>query len=166
MNGRTKDPSLLESAGRGALAGLIGGAAMAAAERFVLPRLPDRRAPRVATWDARMARAARRAGWNVSPRSRTALGVGTQLALASLLGAAYAVARDHLDTSRAGQELLDAGLAFAVSAFAPELPRARRPVRMGRRGLRQRVERRVLSPITPPAIYGRATALALQALGR
>lgn len=163
MREREKHPSLLESAGRGALAGLIGGAAMAAAERYVLPRLPDRHAPRVARWDARIARAAHRAGWDVSPRSRTALGVGTQLVLASLLGAAYAVARDRLDTSRAGQALLDAGLAFAVSALAPELPRSKRG---RRRGLRHRVQRRVLAPITPPAIYGRATSMALRALAR
>lgn len=163
MKRREKRPSLLESAGRGALAGLIGGAAMAASERLVLPRLPDRRAPRVAQWDARMARTANRAGWHVSARSRTMLGVGTQLVVASLLGAAYAVARDHIDTSRAGQDLLDAGLAFAVSAFAPELPRAERRTR---RGLRQRVQRRVLAPITPPAIYGRTTSMALKALAR
>lgn len=164
MPGREKHPSVLASAGLGALAGLIGGAAMTAAERFVLPRLPGRTAPRVVHWDARMARAARSVGWDVSPRSRTALGVGTQLVIASLLGAAYAVAHDHLDTSRAGDELLDAALAFAVSALAPELPQRKQLRR--RRGLRQRVERRVLAPLTPPAVYGRATSLALKALAR
>jgi hypothetical protein len=86
----SKSTSVAGAAGRGALAGLIGGAAMTAAERVVLPRLPGRHAPRVVPWDKRVSVAADLVGWDMSPRSRTAAGITTQLLYAALLGAAYA----------------------------------------------------------------------------
>lgn len=165
MARKLEDRSLMEVAARGALAGLVGGVAMAAAERVLLPRLPDRRAPRVAPWDARVGRAAKAAGWRLSRDQRTALGIATQLGYAALLGAGYAVARTRLRPSLAAKQLLDAGLAFGVSMLAPELPRKRSP--RGAKGLRKQLLVRPFSAqLTPPTVYGHATTLALRALSR
>lgn len=163
MNSSRSERSIAELAVRGAVAGLAGGVAMVAAERFLFPRLPDRRAPRVLPWDARVGRAAKQVGVRLSPRRRTAVAISTQLAGAALLGAGYYVARERMHTSHAGDELLEAALAFGVSLIAPELPKKRRT----RRGLRhERVDRPLLAQITPPAVFGRTASLALRALAR
>lgn len=150
------------SAARGAIAGIIGGAAMTAAERVILPRLPDRRRPRILPWDERLSAAADAIGWDMSPRARTTAGITTQLLYAALLGAGYAALTSRRP-SRAARELADAALVFAASLLAPELPRRRR------RGRRTRVERlrhRVIEPLTAPKVFGRTTTLALRALQR
>lgn len=157
---RDRKPSLTRAATRGAVAGLIGGAAMTAAERVVLPRLPGRRAPRVLPWDARVADAAAAIGWDMSPRSRTAAGITTQLLYAACLGAAYAALTSR-KRSRAGRDLADAALVFAASLIAPELPR-RKPRKKGDR--LTRIGRRAAAPITVPKVFGRATAMALKAM--
>lgn len=161
-------PSVIATAGRGAVAGLVGGAVMTAAERIVLPRLPDRHAPRVARCDARLGDAAASLGWALSPEARTVVSIATQLACASLLGAGYAVALHHLRPSRAGRQLLDAGLVFGASLLAPELPRKRRRRKPRGRGarLRHAARQRLLDPVTPTAVFGRATSFALKALMR
>ena len=157
------DLSIAQLAVRGAVAGLAGGVAMVAAERLLFPRLPDRRAPRVPPWDARVGRAAKQVGVRLTPRRRTTLAISTQLAGATLLGAGYYVARERLHPSRAGEELLEAALAFGISLIAPELPEKRRT----RRGLRrEQVGRPLLAQITPPAVFGRTATLALRALAR
>ena len=160
-----KKPSVRDSAVRGAIAGLIGGAAMTAAERVVLPRLPTHRRPRVVRWDKNVSAFAEKLGWEMSPRARTVAGVSTQLAYAALLGAGYLVARRHVVTSRAGQRLLAAALEYGALLTAPELPRTskRRDKRAGRLG---KLRRKVLDPITPPSIFGQTTSLALKALVR
>lgn len=157
-----RKPSLGRAASHGAIAGLIGGAAMTAAERLVLPRLPGRRAPRVVPWDARVADAADTIGWDMSRRSRTAAGITTQLLYAAILGAAYATIISR-KPSRAGRDLADAALVFAASLIAPELPRAKRRKRGGRL---TRLGRRAAEPITVPKVFGRATTLALRAIQR
>lgn len=165
MPSRHSNDSVAELAARGAIAGLVGGLAMVAAERLVLPRLPDRRAPRVRPWEARVGRAARQLGVRLSPGRRTTVAVSTQLAAAALLGAGYYVARERMQPDRAGRQLLEAGLAYGISLLAPELPRRR--VRRRVRGLRTDVAtRRLLSPITPPSIFARTATLALRALAR
>src|SRR5689334_25241826 len=158
---REKRPSLGRAATRGAIAGLIGGAAMTAAERVVLPRLPGRRTPRVLPWDARVADAADTIGWDMTTRSRTAAGITTQLLYAACLGAAYAALMSR-KPSRAGRDLADAALVFAASLIAPELPRSRSRRRRGRLA---KVRQKALEPITVSKVFGRATTLALRALG-
>jgi hypothetical protein len=160
---RSPHPSVGQAATRGAIAGLIGGAAMTAAERVILPRLPDRRRPRIVPWDERVAAAANLIGWDMSDVARTTLGITTQLFYAALLGAGYAALTSR-KPSRAVHELADAVLVFAASLLAPELPRHR-----SRRRTRSRVarlRRRVIEPITAPRVFGRTTALALKALQR
>src|SRR5690242_10028723 len=159
---RERKPSLGRAATRGAIAGLIGGAAMTAAERVVLPRLPGRRTPRVLPWDARVADAADTIGWDMTTRSRTAAGITTQLLYAACLGAAYAALMSR-KPSRAGRDLADAALVFAASLIAPELPH-RKPRRKG--GRLTRLGRRAAEPITVPKVFGRATTMALRAMER
>lgn len=161
-NGRS---SLLKSAGTGALAGLIGGAAMTTAERVLLPRVPGRRRPRVPRWDRQIASAAERLGWEMSPRARATTGIATQLVYATMLGTAYGIASQHLRPSRAGRQLLDASLMFAASLLAPELPR-HKGRRRKRRGRVERIGLRALEPVTPSRVFGRTTTLALSALMR
>jgi hypothetical protein len=136
---------------------------MTAAERVILPRLPDRHRPRIVPWDERIAAAADVIGWDMSKRTRTAVGITTQLLYAALLGAGYAALISR-KPSRAVHELADAALVFAASLLAPELPRRR-----SRRRKRSRVARlrqRVIEPITAPRVFGRTTTLALKALQR
>lgn len=159
---REKKPSIGRAATRGAIAGLIGGAAMTTAERMVLPRLPGRHAPRVMPWDARVAEAADTLGWDMSSRSRTAAGITTQLLYSALLGAAYAAFMSRRP-SRASRDLADAALVFAASLIAPELPRLKRQKKGGRL---TRLGRRAAEPITVPKVFGRATSLALRAMER
>jgi hypothetical protein len=159
----SKQPSISRAAARGVIAGVIGGAAMTAAERVILPRLPDRQRPRVVHWDERLAAAAEAIGWDMSPRARTTMGITTQILYAALLGAGYAALTSR-KPSRAAHELADAVLVFAASLLAPELPR-HRPHRR-KRGRTARLRQRVIEPITPPKVFGRATTLALRALQR
>ena len=153
-------PSVLESAVRGAAAGLVGGTVLVAAHRVVLPRLPDRKRNGVDRWDKGVAAAADRVGWELSPRARTTIGVATQLTCSALLGALYAVAKEQLEPSRAADDLIRAGMVFTASLIAPELePRKRRP-----RGVRRKVQHKALRSVTAPSMFGRATTLALRAL--
>jgi hypothetical protein len=161
---RSRPETFKKAAARGAIAGLIGGAAMTAAERVILPRLPDRRRRRVAQWDKRLAGAAEAIGWDLSPRIRTAAGITTQLAYAALLGAVYAAIVSR-KPSRALRELTDAAMVFAASLLAPELPRRKTRGR-GRRNRVVRLRQRIIAPITAPKVFGRATSLALRALQR
>jgi hypothetical protein len=101
-------------------------------------------------------------GWEMSPRTRTAAGITTQLLYAALLGAAYAVIVNQ-KPSRSAHQLADALLVFAASFIAPEIPR-KRPRR--RRGRLARLRQRAMEPITVPRVFGRATTLALRALER
>ena len=158
---RKNKPSLMESAARGAVAGLIGGTTLVLAHRALLPRMPHTKRGRVSPWDKRVARAADFTGLDVSPRTRTAAGIASQLVAAVAVGVAYTVISEQTEQSRAGKQLLDAGLVYAASLFAPELEQ-RRPPRSGRAKLR----RKALERITAPSMYGQATTLALRVLSR
>ncbi|HEX7019544.1 MAG TPA: hypothetical protein VF159_06040 [Gemmatimonadaceae bacterium] len=162
MTKRSRTPSVWESAARGAAAGLIGGAALSTAHRYLLPKLPDRGRKRRNEWDGRVHDVAEQFGWDLSPRTGAVVGVTTQLAAATLFGALYAVVTEQMQPSRAGKNFLDAGLVFAASMLAPELERKRRLPR----GKRAKMRHRALAPITAPAVFGRTTALALKALTR
>jgi hypothetical protein len=159
---KDRKPSLGRAATRGAIAGLIGGAAMTTAERVLLPRLPGRHAPRVAPWDARVADAADTIGWDMTPRSRTAAGITTQLMYTALLGAAYAAIMSR-KPSRAGCDLVDAALVYGASLIAGELPRSKRRKKGSRL---TRLGSRAAEPITVPKVFGRATTMALRAMER
>jgi hypothetical protein len=159
----SKTESFAATAGRGAIAGLIGGAVMTTAERIVLPRLPGRHAPRIVPWDERISEVADIVGWEMSPRSRTTAGITTQLLYAALLGAAYAAVTSRRP-SRAARDLADAALVYAASLVAPELPRKKN--RKRRRGRLAQLRQRAIEPITAHKVFGRATTLALKALDR
>jgi hypothetical protein len=51
MATRRPKSTVLESAARGAAAGLVGGAVLVTAHRVLLPRLPDRKRRRTERWD-------------------------------------------------------------------------------------------------------------------
>jgi hypothetical protein len=150
------------SAARGAFAGLMGGAALAVTHRMLLPKLPDRKRSRIDRWDARVDDVGERLGVDLSARSRTAIGVSSQLVVATLLGATYAVVVEQQRPSRALQKLLDAGLVYAASFVAPDL--AERKLPRKRRNRRVRLQRRALERVNAPTIFGRATSLALKTL--
>ena len=160
---RSNHPSISRAVSRGAIAGLIGGAAMTAAERVILPRLPDRHRPRIVPWDERLAAAADAMGWEMAPHTRTAFGITTQILYAVLLGAGYAALTSR-KPSRAVHELAEAALVFAASLLAPELPR-RKPHRRKRTRV-GRLRQRAIEPITAPKVFGRTTTMALRALQR
>jgi hypothetical protein len=163
MRNGKKHPSIVRSASRGALAGLIGGAAMATAERVVLPRIPGYRAPRAPKLDRRLADAAKLLGWEMTPRARAAAGVTTQLMYAALLGAIYGAIVSR-QPSRSTRQLLNASIRFAASLLAPELEQ--RPPRRRRRSRVSRLRAKALEPVTPSNVFGQATGLALRALMR
>ncbi|HXT17639.1 MAG TPA: hypothetical protein VN706_18515 [Gemmatimonadaceae bacterium] len=158
---RKKRPSPLESAARGAIAGLVGGGALVLAHRSVLPRLPDRKKPRVDPWDKQVASLAGRVGWAMTPRSRMATGVAAQIAASVILGAAYTLIVEQLEPPKHAEQLLDAGLVFAASLIAPELERTRKP-----RGRRRQLQRKALERINGPKVFGKATTVTLKALAR
>jgi hypothetical protein len=98
----------------------------------------------------------------MTPRSRTAAGITTQLLYAALLGAIYAAVVSRRP-SRAARDLADAALVYAASLIAPELPRSKHRKKGGRL---TRLGRRAAEPITVSKVFGRATALALRAMER
>jgi hypothetical protein len=155
----------LDDALHGALAGLIGGAALLAVQRLVLPRLAGSRRRVRNTWDDRFDDAVTRLGWKIPPGSRAAVSAATQLLYAALLGAAYGVARRPLVRSPNGQRFLDAGLLLAASVFSADLPPGPRP-----RGRRSRIARlareQAAAGMNAPMLYHRATAIALDRLSR
>lgn len=155
-------PTLMHSAARGAAAGLIGGAVLVTTHRVLAPRLPDRTRKGADAWDRRVGSAAKAVGLRLSPTTRTAIGVGTQLTCASMLGALYAIVTEQMEPSPATEDFVRAGIVFAASLFAPELqPRKRKP-----RGLRHKAQRKALRSITAPSMFGRATHYALRAMAR
>lgn len=174
MPNRKPRPTIMSSAARGALAGLIGGVVLTAAQRVVLPTLSGRsRHPRNAPDDP-FERVSRRLLNRLSggpksssfaalrmtshsPRARMAATIAARLVSAAALGAAYGMAVEQLDSTRAGRSLIDAALVFGASLIAPELAPARQ---RGRAKLRQRA----LAPLAGPAAYGRTTSAALRLL--
>lgn len=152
---------LMESAARGAAAGLVGGAVLAVAHRSLLPRLPDRKRGRAHAWDHRVRSAAARAGLDLSERMRTPTAIATELLACVALGVAYTVVIEQLEPSRQARKLLDAGLVYAASLMAPELERKKSP-----RGWRKKLRNKALERVNAPALFGRTTTLALRALAR
>ena len=143
----------------GAAAGLIGGLALTALDRYVVPRLGDT-VPRERKWDDGVGDALGRFGVQLSDRTRATAGIATGLAYAALLGAGYGLARQRWHASPAALGLLDAALVYAASIISPE-PR-RRP-----RGSRRRSNRMTaLRAVSSVSVFGTATAAAYRALSR
>jgi hypothetical protein len=147
------------AAARGAAAGLIGGLALIALDRLVVPRLGEP-VQREGKWDDRIGGGLARFGVRLSPRGRAAAGVVTGLAYAAVLGAGYGLARRRWRESPAALGLLDAALVYAASLISPEPPRRSRGA--GRRARRSRTVRAVSSL----SVFGTATAAAYRALSR
>ena len=175
MPNRKTRPTMLSSAARGALAGLIGGVVLTAAQRVVVPKLPGRSRRVRHTPDGPLETVSRRlldrfsAGPKSgsfaalkrtahSPRARSAATIAARLVSAAALGAAYGMAVEQLDSSRAGRSLIDAALVFGASLITPELA----PTRSRQRG-RAKLQR-ALAPLAGPAAYGRTTSAALRLL--
>jgi hypothetical protein len=143
----------------GAAAGLIGGLALTALDRLVVPRLAGA-THRERKWDDVVATTLGRAGLRVSGRTRAAAGIVTGLAYAALLGAGYGLARQRMRGSPAARGLLDAALVYGASLISPE------PPRVG--GRRERLSKRsaALRRVSPVFVFGQATTAAYKALTR
>lgn len=153
------ESSAIAAAGCGAAAGLIGGLALTALDRLVVPRLTGG-AHRERQWDDAVASTLARVGLEVSGRTRAAAGIATGLAYAALLGAGYGLARQRLRGSPAARGLIDAALVYGASMMSPEPPRVPR----GARRLSKR--RAALRRVSSVSVFGRATTAAYRALSR
>ncbi len=152
-------PAPAMAAACGAAAGLVGGLALVALDRLVVPRLGDG-APREHDWDEAVADMLARMGLRLAPRERAMAGIATGLAYATLLGAGYGLARHRWRSSPATLKLLDAALVYAASLVSPEV--RRRPRKMPRRPVRSAAMRAVSSV----SVFGRTAAAAYKALSR
>jgi hypothetical protein len=156
---RRRNRSLLTAAGRGAVAGLVGGLALTATDRVIAPRVAGV-TPRGRKFDDRIARSARAVGVRIPKRRREPTGVLATLACASLLGAAYGVARTRLGRFGLGRSAVDAALGYGASLLLPESrgtprsPRATTP-----QGLLAR-------KLDDPQLYERVTIATYRILSR
>jgi hypothetical protein len=147
------------AAAYGAAAGLVGGLALTALDRFVVPRVVGG-AHRERQWDDAVAGTLRRLGLRVSGRTRAAAGIATGLAYAALLGAGYGLARQRIRGTPAARGLLDAALVYGASLISPEPPRLPRGARrLSKRGA-------ALRRVSSVSVFGRATTAAYRALSR
>jgi hypothetical protein len=159
MRNRKSRPTVLSSTARGAVAGLIGGVVLATAHRVLLPKLRGSRRSR-GRGDSGVEKLSNRFLADVSPRTRTTVHLATQLVSATMLGAAYGVAIEQLESSRTGRNLIDAALLFGASLIAPEL--APTPRRL--RGRKAKLREHALARLSGPAVYGGTTSATLKLL--
>jgi hypothetical protein len=147
------------AAARGAAAGLVGGIALIALDRVVVPRLTGDPS-RERGWDDAVADTLGRIGIRLDGRRRAAAGIATGLAYAALLGAGYGLARQRLRGSPAARGLIDAALVYGASLISPEPTRVRRrPGRLSKGGI-------ALRRVSSVAVFGQATTAAYRALAR
>jgi hypothetical protein len=157
---RRRRRSLLETALRGAAAGMVGGLAISLVEREVMARIAGGAKHR-SGWDDLAARGLARVGFEVGDGgARIATGVASQLAYAGTLGAAYAVLREQARDSRAARILLDGALTYAASLVFPDRPMP------ARRGRRLALRRKITDPVNPADAFMRVTSMAIIALTR
>ena len=149
--------TMLQTAGRGAVAGLLGGVALAAADRLVAPRLAGG-GPRGRKWDRHVAAGADAMGVRVPRRHQPLAGIAVSLAYAAALGAVYAVARERLRGIAAAETALDAALAYGVSVVVPARSRPPR----GPKGAR--LAGKVATRVDDPELFRHVTTLALRIL--
>lgn len=150
---------MLQTAARGAVAGVAGGLAVTLVEREVLSRLVG--APRHRTaWDDIAARGLSAVGLDVrARRTKIASGIVSQIVLAGALGAVYAVLREQTSETRAGRMLLDGALTYAASLVFPDLAPPKRGHRVSPSG-------KMVRAASPGAAFSGVTAIALGALTR
>jgi hypothetical protein len=150
------------AAARGAAAGLVGGIALVALDRVVVPRLTGGTggAHREREWDEAVADTLSRVGLRLDSRGRAAAGIATGLAYAALLGAGYGLARHRLRGSPAARGLIDAALVYGASLISREPERVTRAAR--------RVSKRnaALRGMSSVSLFGQATTAAYRALSR
>jgi hypothetical protein len=146
------------AAARGAVAGLVGGIALIALDRAVVPRFTGG-THRERQWDDTVASSLKRLGLRLEGRTRDGIGIAAALAYAALLGAGYGIARQRLRGSPAARGLIDAALIYGASLISPE-PRVPR-------GLRRLSKRRAaLRHVSSISVFGQATTAAYRALSR
>jgi hypothetical protein len=109
-------------------------------------------------WDDGVATAFARVGVRLSQRERAIAGIASGLVYATLLGAAYGLARQRWRRSPATVGLLDAALVYGASLVSREPRRA--PRGAGRRSAR------VARAVSSISVFGTATAAAYKALSR
>jgi hypothetical protein len=153
-----REPSPAMAAACGAAAGLIGGLALIALDRLVMPRLGDA-VQRERDWDDGVADMLTRLGVRLSPRERATAGIATGLAYAAVLGAGYGLARQRWQ-SPAALGLLDAALVYAASLISPE------PRRRSRATRRQSTQAAAMRAVSSGSVFGTTTAAAYKALSR
>jgi len=160
MRGRKRvETSPAVAAACGAAAGLVGGIALIALDRVVVPRLTGG-THRERQWDDAVADSLGRLGLRLEGSTRATVGIATGLAYAALLGAGYGLARQRLRGSPAARGLIDAALVYGASFISPEPPRAPRgPRRLSKRGA-------ALRRLSSVSVFGRATTAAYRALSR
>ena len=157
---KRRQRSLLETAARGAAAGVVGGLAISLVEREVLARIAGGARHRSA-WDDLAARGLSRVGLEVGDGgARIATGLATQLVYAGALGAAYALLRDQSRESRAGRILLDGAVTYAASIVFPDRPTH------ARRGRKLSLRSKITDPVNPADTFMRVTSMAIAALSR
>jgi hypothetical protein len=156
---RRRKPRLIQTALRGAAAGVVGGLAVTLAERELINRV-DGGTPHRAGWDDSLQHQLKRAGIHVGGRGAIAAGVISQLAYSGALGAAYAVLSERATESRAGRALLDGALIYAASFVFPDQPKPRR------RGRRLPLRRTLVERVNTAAAFSRATTMALGVMSR
>jgi hypothetical protein len=149
---------------RGALAGLVGGLALTAAERLVAPRLPGYGKPRRSPWDRRVRTAAGAMGLELDARTARIASDVARVAYATAVGAAYGAAIGAgRPSSRASRNFVDAGLGLAASVMAPEPGRRSNN---GRRPVRNAIVGQLGDRLLSPALFERTTSALLSALLR
>ena len=159
MAKKRRPKTMMETALRGAAAGVAGGLVVALAEREVLTWIAGE--PRHEShWDDWAERALASAGLKPRRGGVIAFGVTTQIACAGALGAAYAVLSERTKESRGGSILADSALNYAAGLLFPARPTRRDRVRS--RSLRKKLVRRG----NTAAAFSRATSMALSALLR
>jgi hypothetical protein len=154
-----REPSPAMAAACGAAAGLIGGLALIALDRLVMPRLGDA-VQRERDWDDGVADMLTRLGVRLSRRERATAGIATGLAYAALLGAGYGLARQRWQSSPAAVGLLDAALVYAASLISPE------PRRRLRTTQRRSTRAAAMRTVSSGSVFGTTTAAAYKALSR
>ena len=159
MPKRRTRPAVAEALVKGALAGVVGGAAMLVAETLADRRLLSRSGSARQEWRRLAGNVASRRLRAASRRQKQLAGVGMHLAYSAFLGAIYGVAKGRTNLSGPLQLFLRDGLMYAAylstRGFAPR----RRPARLARGGTK-----RGLLPVTADAVFATATAISFKAL--
>src|SRR5687767_722557 len=161
---RRSEVSMGEAALKGALAGAVAGAAVLIGRRLQHSGILEPTEFRDDRWERYVRRAARRMGFDLSPRASDIASITTYLAYSAAVGAAFGVARVRLPLSVSATALLESGLVFAASlpltgVIAEKDSRVRK--RRKKRSLR-----RPEIPLAAGTIFGTAASSLFDAVAR